>query len=63
MRKYWTHFWHRRYGNCYTFNKGVDAAGNHVNVMNTSQPGFGNFSFFIFERSCLKLNELYQDVL
>lgn len=46
MQKYWTRFWHRRYGNCYTFNKGIDVNGTHVNVMNTSQPGFGNYCFF-----------------
>lgn len=57
MKKYWTHFWHRRYGNCFTFNKGMDATGSYVNVMNTSQPGFGNFVLFflllLFGRRCL----------
>lgn len=41
MRKYWTQFWHNRYGNCYTFNKGMDATGSKVDVMNSSQAGFG----------------------
>ena len=59
MQKYWTHFWHTRYGNCYTFNKGMDGTGTHVDVMNTSQPGFGNYFFFLFGRSCPKLKELF----
>ena len=57
MQKYWTRFWHRRYGNCYTFNKGIDANGTRVDVMNTSQPGFGNLCF-LFERCCLKFKGL-----
>ena len=47
MQQYWTRFWHRRYGNCYTFNKGMDPTGGHVHVMNTSHAGYGNF-FLIF---------------
>ncbi|XP_078373784.1 epithelial sodium channel subunit alpha-like isoform X2 [Oculina patagonica] len=41
MKKFWTQFWHNRYGNCYTFNKGLDANGSQMNVLNSSQPGFG----------------------
>ena len=41
MRKYWTQFWHNRYGNCYTFNKGRDATGLYIDAMNSSQAGFG----------------------
>ena len=57
MQKYWTHFWHRRYGNCYTFNKGMDATGSYVNVMNTSKPGFGNYAFHVLKtiaRNCFQ---------
>lgn len=57
MQKYWTRFWHRRYGNCYTFNKGIDVNGTHVNVMNTSQPGFGNYCFFFSLWKLLSLME------
>lgn len=61
MQKYWTRFWHRRYGNCYTFNKGMDATGTHVNVMNTSQPGFGNYFFFPFGSCCFELKDYFID--
>ena len=42
MRNSWTHFWHKLYGNCYTFNKGINDVGETTEVMNSSQAGLGN---------------------
>ncbi|XP_022808877.1 acid-sensing ion channel 1C-like [Stylophora pistillata] len=41
MRKYWTQFWHTRYGNCYSFNKGVDKNGTYTPLMTSAQTGLG----------------------
>lgn len=44
MRQFWTRFWHRRYGNCYTFNKGIDENGLDTEIMTTSQAGRGELN-------------------
>ncbi|CAH3139010.1 unnamed protein product [Pocillopora meandrina] len=41
MRKYWTQFWHTRYGNCYSFNKGMDKNGTYTPLMTSAQTGIG----------------------
>ena len=47
MRNSWTHFWHKLYGNCYTFNKGINDVGETTEVMNSSQAGLGNWLKFL----------------
>ena len=47
MRNSWTHFWHKLYGNCYTFNKGINDVGEITEVMNSSQAGLGNWLKFL----------------
>ncbi|EDO36191.1 predicted protein [Nematostella vectensis] len=37
--KYWRPFWHWRYGNCYTFNQGVDVNGTELPSLASSKPG------------------------
>ena len=43
MRKYWTQFWHTRYGNCYSFNKGMDKNGTYTPLMTSAQTGIGQY--------------------
>ena len=47
MHNSWTHFWHKLYGNCYTFNKGINDVGETTEVMNSSQAGLGNWLKFL----------------
>ena len=42
----WTGFWHREYGNCFTFNKGIDENGKQTDVVTSSQPGLGKLTTF-----------------
>ena len=39
MRDYWTWFWHPKYGNCFTFNRGSDAQNKPITVLLSSLPG------------------------
>ena len=39
MRDYWTWFWHPKYGNCFTFNRGSDAQNKPIAVLMSSLPG------------------------
>ncbi|XP_067016052.1 acid-sensing ion channel 3-like [Acropora muricata] len=39
MRDYWTWFWHPKYGNCFTFNRGSDAQNKPITVLTSSLPG------------------------
>ena len=39
MRDYWTWFWHPKYGNCFTFNRGSDAQNKPITVLMSSLPG------------------------
>lgn len=39
MRDYWTWFWHPKYGNCFTFNRGSDAQNRPINGLMSSLPG------------------------
>ena len=39
MRDYWTWFWHPKYGNCFTFNRGSDAQNKPITVLMSSIPG------------------------
>ena len=53
--KYWHHFWDYRYGNCFTFNGGIDDNGDNQKVLishNTGPDGgsvihLGTQSFYI----------------
>ena len=44
--KYWTRSWNHKYGNCYTFNNGLDNNGRKLRTLKASQPGpsQGNYS-------------------
>ncbi|XP_032235399.2 degenerin mec-4 isoform X2 [Nematostella vectensis] len=37
--KYWRSFWHFRYGNCYTFNQGLDKEGEEIIPLKSSNTG------------------------
>ena len=37
--RYWRHLWDYRYGNCYTFNGGVDDSGESQRVLNSHITG------------------------
>ena len=37
--EYWNKFWDYRYGNCYTFNGGVDDDHNNQTVLETHNTG------------------------
>ncbi|XP_028408120.1 amiloride-sensitive sodium channel subunit alpha-like [Dendronephthya gigantea] len=39
LSKFWSSSWNYRYGNCYTFNNGVDQNDNPTRVLKSSKPG------------------------
>ena len=45
--KYWHHLWDYRYGNCYTFNGGIDDNGDNQRVLSShvTGPTGGNSCF------------------
>ena len=59
MRNSWTHFWHKLYGNCYTFNKGINDVGVTTEVMNSSQAGLGNWLKFLQQTFILDFEVRY----
>jgi len=59
MRNSWTHFWHKLYGNCYTFNKGINDVGETTEVMNSSQAGLGNWLKFLQQTFILDFGVRY----
>ena len=59
MRNSWTHFWHKLYGNCYTFNKGINDVGVTTEVMNSSQAGLGNWLKFLQQTFILDFGVRY----
>ncbi|XP_028411225.1 degenerin deg-1-like isoform X2 [Dendronephthya gigantea] len=36
---WWVHSWHYKYGNCYTFNGGVNQKEKAIRILSTSKPG------------------------
>ena len=36
---FWYQRWHYKYGNCYTFNGGLDQDEQPIRVLSTSKPG------------------------
>lgn len=38
-KRFWTHEWNYKYGNCFTFNSGVDENGKPLTVLQTTRPG------------------------
>ncbi|CAB4038108.1 amiloride-sensitive sodium channel subunit alpha-like [Paramuricea clavata] len=39
ISKHWTQSWNYKYGNCYTFNNGVDKDKNPMRILKASKPG------------------------
>ncbi|XP_028411245.1 degenerin deg-1-like isoform X2 [Dendronephthya gigantea] len=39
LSKYWSQHWNYKYGNCYTFNPGINFHGENIGVLKTTKPG------------------------
>ena len=39
ISKYWSREWNYKYGNCFTFNRGIDEEGKPQRVFRATKPG------------------------